>query len=168
LAGDQAPTQFTAAGRAATGGCDDDSATAPACGPPPRWQLRRRSGPPASHPQRRRVDRSSWEEDGVVDDDVVRGHGRRDAPVGVTQSRRGEPKGPRPTASSDMPRILSHLPASNVPKPPPRARTESILRGCGNQSLGILPPCPDSRCACHRERQRSDPPHPQRASNGGS
>ena len=74
LAGDQAPTQYTAAGRAATGGCDDDSATAPACGPPPRWQLRRRWGPPASHPQRRRVDRPSWEEDGVVDGDVVRGH----------------------------------------------------------------------------------------------
>jgi len=32
---------------------------------------------------------------------------------------------------------------------------------------GTPPPCPDSRCARYRRRPRSDPPHPQRASNGG-
>jgi len=84
---------------------------------PPRWKLRRRRGPPASHPQRRRVHRSSWEDEAVVDGDVVRGHGRRDPPVAISQSRCGAPKGPRPTARSDTPTSLSHLPASNVPRP---------------------------------------------------
>ena len=84
---------------------------------PPRWKRRRRRGPPASLRQRRRVHRSSWEDDAVVDGDVVRGHGRREPPVAVLQSRRGAPKGPRPTAPSDTPTSLSHLPASNVSRP---------------------------------------------------